>query len=1008
MTRSLPLSPEQRAAVDTRDGPVLLSAAAGSGKTAVLVERFVAAVREDGLAPGRILAVTFTERAAAELRERVRARLLALGERTAARDTEAAIIGTFHGFCARLLRTHALAADLDPEFAILDEPLARQLRGLAFRESLRELMGVARAGAHAARGGDPYADDAVDLLAAYGVPGVRTMILGVHAELRSRGEAEPRLPSFRSSGSDVPEVDLRARAALGALDVLLGSFSSRYAELKRRRRALDFDDLELAAGRLLGQRPEVRRSWSERLQLLMVDEFQDTNRRQLRILELLENENLFTVGDELQSIYGFRHADPRIFRERRRELARSGRSLRLAVNFRSRPSIIAAVNAVFGERFGGAASPLRAARLPAPDRVCPDQGCESRSEAEPAVELLLSARQGWDAPGLRERVAGSLPAAPAWRQAEARLLAQRIAELLAPAVIRGSEVVLLLRSLADIALYEGALGERGRANPGECRELLEPAAGARPARVPAPARESAGRARPVRDPRLALRRALGRWSVSCWPGQSARARANPTPGGPATLWALASDPPAELLERLARADREPLERFADWITAERRAAARLGPAELIERSVRHSGYDLHVLSLSWPERRLANVHKLARLARRFEAAEGGDLRGFLDYASEQREPLASSEPAAAVAELEPDAVRLMSVHAAKGLEFPVVCLADLGRAVGPRQPNLLVNGARVGLRLATLDGSAPVPALDYEELAAERRAGEAEEEERILYVAMTRARERLVLSGAADLSALAPAERPGAAPIDWLAPALLADLPGLLARHHPGGCEDPPPSDHGEVPAGQRLSARCPCAATRGCPSAASSTLPRPSERPCAGVPRRRRPARLADPAARPARLADPPPGRPASATPRACGPRPCGTRTRCRPRGGIRGPHGPLRAPQGPLRDPQGPLRGPQGPIRGPQLHDPERARALWLPVLPGTRARRPPVHSAAAPVAGDQVGRNPPRGAEAGERRRHLSRGQALSDNAPRGAGGQAEGARARRARAPIARAP
>ena len=97
-----------------RAEPLLLSAAAGSGKTSVLVERFVRAVREDGIAPARILAITFTERAAGELRARVRARLLELGDREAARDTEAAFVGTFHGFCARLLRAHALAAGLDP------------------------------------------------------------------------------------------------------------------------------------------------------------------------------------------------------------------------------------------------------------------------------------------------------------------------------------------------------------------------------------------------------------------------------------------------------------------------------------------------------------------------------------------------------------------------------------------------------------------------------------------------------------------------------------------------------------------------------------------------------------------------------------------------------------------------------------------------------------------------------------------------------------------------------
>ncbi|HMH47230.1 MAG TPA: UvrD-helicase domain-containing protein, partial [Solirubrobacteraceae bacterium] len=131
------LTAEQEQAISRRAEPLLVSAAAGSGKTSVLVERFVRAIREDGIAPGSILAITFTERAAGELRARVRARLLERGDREAARDTEAAFVGTFHGFCARLLRAHPLAAGLDPDFAIIDEGLAGRLRERAFEAAVR-------------------------------------------------------------------------------------------------------------------------------------------------------------------------------------------------------------------------------------------------------------------------------------------------------------------------------------------------------------------------------------------------------------------------------------------------------------------------------------------------------------------------------------------------------------------------------------------------------------------------------------------------------------------------------------------------------------------------------------------------------------------------------------------------------------------------------------------------------------------------------------------------------
>src|SRR5271168_2686290 len=170
----LTLTDEQEQPVSRRSEPLLLSAAAGSGKTSVLVERFVRAIREDGIAPGRILAITFTDRAAGELRERVRERLLSLGEREAARDAEAASVGTFHGLCARLLRSHPLAAGLDPEFTILDEGLSGRLRERAFRAALQAFLEGERT-------------EAVYLVAAYGVDRVQGMIEGVHARLRSRG-----------------------------------------------------------------------------------------------------------------------------------------------------------------------------------------------------------------------------------------------------------------------------------------------------------------------------------------------------------------------------------------------------------------------------------------------------------------------------------------------------------------------------------------------------------------------------------------------------------------------------------------------------------------------------------------------------------------------------------------------------------------------------------------------------------------------------------------------------
>ncbi len=435
----MPLTDEQLAAVQRRSGPLSLSAAAGSGKTAVLVERFVAAVLHDGLSPSQILAITFTDRAAGELRERVRSAFLELGERGAARDTEAAYVSTIHGFCARLLAAHPLAAGLDPGFRVLDEGVAGRLRRNAFQAALGEFVQGEEAGA-------------VALAAAYGPDRLRTMVESAHAQLRSRGERLPRLPSPPPPREGQPD-DATAAAACLLLDRLLGGFTDLYEAFKLERAAVDFDDLELLAAALLGGREEIRDSWSGRFELVMVDEFQDTNRRQLEILRLLEHGNLFTVGDEFQAIYGFRHAEVAIFRERAELLSRSGSSLSLTLNFRSRPALVATVGALFEERlesFTGA----QGAREPDP-----------RSDGV-AVELLLAQKAGWEEAlgGEGPRVIGAgLPRAAVWRQAEARLLARRVAELVAAGEARPREVVVLLRALGDIAVYEQALQQQGLA-----------------------------------------------------------------------------------------------------------------------------------------------------------------------------------------------------------------------------------------------------------------------------------------------------------------------------------------------------------------------------------------------------------------------------------------------------------------------------------------------------------------------------------------------------------------
>ncbi len=883
----VPFTADQRAAVADRGGSALLAANAGSGKTAVMVERFVEAVLDDGVAVGAILALTFTEKAAGELRERVRRRFTALGELDAAREAEAAWIGTIHGFCARVLRARPLAAGLDPRFTVLDEAAARRLADQAYDAALD---------AWAAAHGGP----AVDLAAAYG-PGLREMMTGVHEALRSRGHSRPRLPLPSAAGAPDPAALVAARdaaaaalrtagdgkkvgaarealdalvppgdgstpwpgdldaaklgsgakalddracadyraaweayrsacadhhagAALVLLDDLLDRFGAAYETAKTARAAVDFSDLELRVRDLL-EGEQTRRSWAERFALIMVDEFQDTNRLQLDVLEALERDNLFAVGDELQSIYGFRHADVTIFRERRARLT-ADRVRSLVHNFRSAAPLLDVLNGAFEHELGAAFTPLVAGarREPAPApaageplRLFDPDGAPAAGD--PLVELLVTDTRGWDQPELERAVGLAGGGSQPWRRAEARLVAHRLrAEV--DAGRRPGDIVVLVRATGSLRLLEQALeeqglptyvvGGRGYWSQEQVRDgIAYLSALANPQDEEALLAVLASPFCGVGTDALVLLTQAGRESGR---GAWAALRDEVQRPGHAQGW----------LRHLPDAERARLEAFVRFFARERPRAERAPAETLLERAVVATGYDLAVLARSGGDRRLANLRKLMRLARDYERAEGSNLRGFLAYAVTQ--DLAEAREGEAALESDGlDAVRLMTIHRAKGLEFPVVCVADLGRAAATVRDRLLVGaGGEVGLRLAPIGGGDAIPALAWERLAQAGKQAEDEEERRLFYVAMTRARERLILSGGVDCERL-PAPRPGGPPIDWILRALGGEVDGV------GGPEILVERD------GARLLCRVNAPATLGTvlPHAALS----PAGRPRAGAP---------------------------------------------------------------------------------------------------------------------------------------------------------------------------
>ncbi len=824
-------TPEQAAAIEARGRDVLLEAGAGSGKTGVMVERYVRLVVDEGVSPDAVLAFTFTDKAAAELRARVRAELSAraAGEGAAAVRAAALLstiggawITTIHGFCNRVLAAHPVAAGVDPGFRVLDQPEAERAAREAFDVALAEFLAS----------GEPEREETV---AAYDLEGLRGVIGVTHDELRSRGVADPALPdppvsdpaemvarAIEAAGECLEELkegngrraaleDALARltqpgpppsltelealrpggtakalglfrealdaaisstaeageggVAYGHLAELLRLYTAAFEAAKERRAGIDFEDLQILAARLL-ERAEIGQAYRGRFSHLLVDEFQDTNRLQLRLIEALQGpkSQLVVVGDELQSIYSFRHADLDVFRRRREQIdADPGAEvMRLSGNFRSRPEVIGAVNLFGAALLGGAYRPLRVGAPPA---------TPAPRGTGPAVELHLTARDGWGEDGidLDPAIDGRTPLNCL---AEARALAARLRELHDAGVERGAMVV-LLRAFTHLDAYEDSLARAGLrpyvvggrgywsqqqvadvcallatiANPLDDEALF--GALASPACAVAP------------DTLWLLRAAAGK-RRHVWPALERLALRDDIE---------IAEP--ERLDQIPASERELLAEFATQLVGLRARAPRLGLAGLVEAAVTETGYDLATLLRPAGEARLANVRKLSRLAAAYEEREGRDLRGLLDFLAARAE--IDTEAQAATAAEGHDGVRIMTVHNAKGLEFEVVAVPDLSRGLlsGGRRPVLALGREqppRVGLQWRRL-GRASINLYDYGELIELGEARDSEEGLRLFHVAATRARERLILSGVVKPE---PGKelRPGTAVVERLVDAL--------------------------------------------------------------------------------------------------------------------------------------------------------------------------------------------------------------------------------------------
>lgn len=901
---------EQQAAIDSRGQTLLLSAAAGSGKTAVLVERIIRRLldKEYPIDITELLVVTFTKAAAAEMRDRIGTALMkALSETKDPRVERqlallpSAQISTLHAFCQHVIRKYFYTIDLDPAFSIAGEEELNLLRRqvledvfLSYYEDdekasilypLADMFGSDRGDdilmdtvsrmytyarslawpehwlKEAARAYDVAPDAVIDDMVWAGpikdavrrileedarlydgvlyhlrqreafAPACDTFV-AEQAALRQAAQARswndlsrfvraidfPRLKSLRKLSDDdkavwerckkvrddvkkdviktlqavyfstTPEEWLDGMRAMkpvmDGLVTLTLDFAKAYGAAKKEKGWIDFSDLEhfclqiLLAPDASPEHPvpsaaaeELRSQYEE----VFIDEYQDTNGVQELITRLVSGEdNRFMVGDIKQSIYRFRLADPTLFLEKYQSFSRDEKAVQRCIdlgrNFRSVPVVLDAVNAVFSRAMTAEAAGMdygEREKLYA-GRQAPDDERWVGGPVEVDIVPTPSDEEDDDGSTAFEK--------------ECRFIAGRIGELLASGRMAARKdgtleplsyrhIVVLLRSMAGKAdVLIQALQEGG---------------------IPSYAEQSGGYFAAVEvQVMLALLRcidnpeqdlAMAAVLRSPLVGLDETALAGVRLAGDGTLWQNLPAFVASLPDGVD--EKEDLQQFMAAFDSWRTYSRRHGVAELLQRLYDDTAYVDFVGAMPGGDVRQANLKALYDRARQYEEAGFRGLFRYLQLMDKMKEDGLDLAPAKVVSEKE-DVVRIMSIHKSKGLEFPVVFVADMGKAFNRRDTQdqiLFHNRLGIGLKQYDPEWRMSYPTLIWSGIAAQLRWEGTAEEERILYVAMTRARDQLILTGHSShidrdwqrwTSRLNPAQAKSY--FDWVMPAALA------------------------------------------------------------------------------------------------------------------------------------------------------------------------------------------------------------------------------------------
>ncbi|MGH8013826.1 MAG: UvrD-helicase domain-containing protein [Candidatus Binataceae bacterium] len=846
--RRIQPSAEQNAAINA-PGNVVVRAGAGAGKTEVLAHRFVAHLAGDlgskPLLPVQIAAITFTEKATFDMRERIADVLDERLERQpsgacrdhlmrAKRTLALARISTIHAFCAGVLRENPLAAGLDPGFEVIDQyetatfleqvceqilvdavrardkgalsfAARRRIHGLGHSEgavaALVRMVGelrrlgyepewVIRKAEEFTRKINSEGDTPhqlalqlvilIDLLVGHRKAKVPDELTQNWPELRPRvlnlGSASepaafdvlrellPYLPkaagAIKDTVLEIRELVTKSGRRFGLDGAIIRAYGDRRAELPmrelaefvataatrveragREKRVVTFDDLLTLTYRMLRENPIVAARYRSSIRALLVDEYQDTDAIQHEIVMMLArpgadcSPQLFVVGDEKQSIYGFRGADITVF-----ELASrtADDTLALRDNRRSTRTILDFINALSAHvmRVGDDSPQPFWVRWSDSHMLHPVR--EAGDDA--AIELLVAAKGD---------------NATQQRACEAAALAGRITQLIAERALiidphdnsrrpaRYADIAILMRAFTDLDLYEYALGTagipyytvKGRGFFG-CKEILDIAALLAAIENP---RDSLALAAALRSPLFAV-------SDQTLLEIALHLNENRASGNGATslggLFASESEDFAWLDE-----SREPLSEAAKLTRELRAACARVPLASVLEYVLEATAYEAVLLGLENGRQRVANLRKLVEMARGFGARGCFTFRDFVIHLRNLTENPPYEAQAQILGENE-NVVRLMTIHQAKGLEFPVVIVPDLGRDAGNSGNLVPLLSPNDGLLASDTDGSGydEIPMAALEDFRKHLGAREEAESVRILYVALTRARDRLIMS----------------------------------------------------------------------------------------------------------------------------------------------------------------------------------------------------------------------------------------------------------------------